>query len=179
MDRQNAAVGLNPFHDLEDVVIREHHSPFGIGREHLEGIDSPFHQLGNQPAGMGHVGLEQDGVQAEIHRRIPFSLGQKREKVDWTVDFAMPFLLGVPDDAGAPPPQGGLGLGANYFGANKRSRNSIMVFPKQAFVRLHHLGPGKNHSLRLGRFDYMEGNEITPKSATLNVLKRTRIQQQE
>ena len=105
-----------------------------------------------------------------------FSLGQKREKVDWVIDFAVPFILGAPDDASAPPPQGGLGLGANYFGANQKSRNSIMVFPKQAFVVLHSPG-GKGHSVKLGRFDFAEGMEGGQKNGTLAVLKKTRIQQ--
>ena len=61
-----------------------------------------------------------------------------------------------------------------------RSTAILTVFrsaPKQAFVRVHDLGGSNNSSLRLGRFDYMEGDEVTPKSATLNALKSTRIQQ--
>ncbi len=105
-----------------------------------------------------------------------FAVGQSWEKADWTLDFAVPFLLGAPTDATAPPPQGGLGLGSNYFNANKRSRNSVMAFPKQAFVQLKGLGGGA-HSLKLGRFDFSEGAEGPGKNPVLTALKQTRIQQ--
>ena len=87
--------------------------------------------------------------------QLRFNFGQSRETVDWAIDLAAPFVLGAPDDAGAPAPQGGLGLGANYFGANKRNRNSVMAFPKQAFINLKGLGGG-DHAVKLGRFDFAD-----------------------
>ncbi len=106
-----------------------------------------------------------------------FGLGQQQPRFDWRVEFAAPVLLGLPDDAAAPAPQGQLGLGATYFAANKRSRNAAMIFPKQAYLRFHNLGDSKDHSLRLGRFEFMDGGEVTPKNGTLAAIKNTRIRQ--
>lgn len=99
------------------------------------------------------------------------SLSQSYEKFDWQVEMAVPFLLGLPDNAVATGTQGQLGLGANYFLANDRSRNSIGAFPKQAFLRFK----SGAQSLRVGRFEFMDGSETTPKSATLAAIKRDRI----
>jgi hypothetical protein len=107
--------------------------------------------------------------------RVAFS--RERRAFDWTFEIAAPFLLGLPDDAGAPAPQGALGLGANYFSANDNHRNAVMAFPKQAFVRFRNLGGDKRQSLRLGRFEFLDGAETTPANATLAALKRDRIAQ--
>jgi hypothetical protein len=54
---------------------------------------------------------------------------------DWDAELAAPFLLGLPDNATAPAPQGALGLGSNYYSANANSQYSGMVFAKQLYVR--------------------------------------------
>jgi len=76
---------------------------------------------------------------------IRFGIGQQTAKRDWKLEFSVPILLGLPDDAIAPAPQGPLGLGPSYFVANKRSRNAAMVFPKQGYLRFHHLGAAERH----------------------------------
>lgn len=105
--------------------------------------------------------------------RISFS--QTGKNFDWQVELAAPILLGLPDQATAPGAQGEMGLGATYFNANKRNRNTAMIFPKQVFVRVKGLG-GPNHSVRFGRFEFADGLELVPKNATLAALKRERIQ---
>lgn len=99
------------------------------------------------------------------------ALSQTGEHVDWQVEFAAPLLLGLPQNAVAPGTQGQLGLGANYFLANDRARNAIGFFAKQAWLRFKH---GK-HQVRLGRFEYLDGSEMVPKSATLAAVKRDRV----
>jgi hypothetical protein len=108
---------------------------------------------------------------------LRLSFSQSLESVDWQVELAVPFLLGLPDNALASGAQGQLGLGAGYFVANDRSPNASMLFPKQAFVRFKRLGGSANHSLRLGRFEFIDGSEIVPKNGTLAALKRDRINQ--
>lgn len=108
---------------------------------------------------------------------LRLGLGQQRAAWDWQVELAAPLLLGLPDDALAPAPQLQLGLGANYFAANNNERNAINLFPKQAFVRLKQLGGSPRQSLRLGRFEFLDGAEVTPDDPTLAALKRDRIQQ--
>lgn len=99
------------------------------------------------------------------------SLSQSLESWDWQLEMAAPFLLGAPDNAVAPGTQGALGLGANYFTANGRRSNSIGLFAKQAFIRYK----SRAHSLRVGRFEHMDGGEMAPKNPTLAAIKNTRI----
>jgi hypothetical protein len=101
--------------------------------------------------------------------RISFS--QSLESIDWQLEFAVPFLLGLPDHAVAPGTQGQLGLGAAYYVANNKSQYSAMIFPKQGFLRFKN----NRQSLRLGRFEFMDGSEAIPKDATLAQIKRDRI----
>jgi hypothetical protein len=108
--------------------------------------------------------------------RLGFS--QNRDTWDWNAEFAVPFLLGLPlNAAGTGPQQGALGLGSNYFSANSSSRNTAMLFPKQLYVRLDGLGGNKGHTLKIGRFEFLDGTELAPKSATLVALKRDRVTQ--
>ncbi len=99
------------------------------------------------------------------------SLSQSLENWDWQLEMAAPILLGLPSNAIGPGTQGALGAGANYFTANDRHRNSLGLFAKQAFLRYKHGA----HSVRFGRFEHMDGAEVTPKNGTLSFLKNTRI----
>jgi len=103
------------------------------------------------------------------------SLSQSKKVIDWQIEFAAPFLLGLPNDAIAPGTQGQLGFGASYFAANHRDTNAGMVFAKQGFVRIKKLGGVEGQSLKVGRMELIDGTEVTPKDATLAALKRDRI----
>src|SRR5215831_15409856 len=93
--------------------------------------------------------------------RIGFS--QSRDTWDWSAEFAVPFLLGLPANAtGTGPQQGGLGLGSNYVSANSGSQNTAMIFPKQLYVRLDGIGGKRAHSVQVGRFEFLDGSEIVP-----------------
>ncbi len=112
--------------------------------------------------------------------RATFSVVNFAEKLknwDWDAELAAPFLLGMPDNATAAAPQGALGLGSNYYSANGNSRYSAMVFAKQLYVRFKGLGASEANTLQVGRFEFNDGSELTPKNATLAVLKRDRISQ--
>ena len=69
-------------------------------------------------------------------------------------------------------PQGQLGLGGNYYAANKNQVNNASVFLKQAYVDFKHLGPTR---LKLGRFEYFDGTEVKPYDPMLATLVQTRI----
>lgn len=99
--------------------------------------------------------------------RIAFS--QAHESWDWTAEFAAPVLLGMPANA--------LGLGANYRAANDGAANAAMIFPKQLHVRFTRLGGSRSNVLKIGRFEFSDGSETAPRSATLAALKRDRINQ--
>ena len=103
-------------------------------------------------------------------------LSQSRDSWDWNAEFAVPFLLGLPSNAtGTGPQQGALGFGSNYLSANSGSRNTAMIFPKQLYVRFNGLGGNSAHALQIGRFEFLDGSEVTPKNATLAALKRDRV----
>jgi hypothetical protein len=106
---------------------------------------------------------------------LRLSLTESRRSFDWQFEFALPFLLGLPDDAIAPGSQGQLGFGGTYYAANSRNTSAAMLFPKQAFIRFHDLGGSAGQSLKLGRMEFIDGTEVTPKESTLAVLKRDRI----
>jgi Alginate export len=105
--------------------------------------------------------------------QIRFGLSQTRENYDWNVEFEVPVLLGIPDRAVRPAPQGQLGLGGSYYAANDASQNTAFIFPKQAFVRFK----WDHSSLRAGRFEFTDGSEVKPKDPTLASLKTDRIGQ--
>jgi Alginate export len=117
-------------------------------------------------------GENQYGYSGNILR---VNFAERRKGWDWDAELAAPFLLGLPDNATAPAPQGALGLGSNYYSANGNSRYSGMVFPKQLFVRIREFGEAG--TLQLGRFEFNDATEIIPKNATLATLKRDRVSQ--
>jgi hypothetical protein len=84
-------------------------------------------------------------------------------------------LAGLPDDAVAPAPQGPLGLGAVYFAHNRR-RDDTNIFLKQAYLVLKRVGID-GLTLKGGRFDFSEGNEVLTKEPTLDWLKNVRLAQ--
>jgi len=96
-----------------------------------------------------------------------------RSNFDWNLEFEAPVLLGIPDKAVRPAPQGQLGVGGSYYAANTSTSNTAFIFPKQAFVRFH----GDHSSLRAGRFEFTDANELKPKDPTLAYLNSDRIAQ--
>lgn len=101
------------------------------------------------------------------------NLAEKRGHFDWDAEFAVPFFLGLPTGATDPAPQGALGLGANYYSANRNNRNTAMIFPKQLYARFRGVG-SEGATLQVGRFIFIDGSEITPKDATLATVKQSR-----
>jgi hypothetical protein len=110
------------------------------------------------------------------HVRLGLSRSGKR--FDWMVELASPFLLNLPEDAVGAGAQGQLGMGGSYFlSSGGRSRNVGMVFPKQVHLRVKKLFGGELNSLRVGRFEFQDGSEVTAKNPTLGVIKRERVHQ--
>jgi hypothetical protein len=109
------------------------------------------------------------------HYILRLSLAQKFKKFDWQLEFAQTTLMGLPDNAVAPGAQGQLGFGASYFVANNRHTTVGNAFPKQAFLRFNQLGGREGFSFRVGRFEFMDGTEVTPKDASLAWVKAQRV----
>ena len=100
-------------------------------------------------------------------------LSQNKDSYDWGFELAAPILLGVPNHATLAAPQGQLGLGGSYYPANHNDQNAASVFVKQAYLRLK----GEHSSVRFGRFEFVDGGEVTPKDETLAIVKRDGISQ--
>jgi hypothetical protein len=109
------------------------------------------------------------------HSILHLGIGQHRRHFDWQIELAQASVLGAPDDAIAPAPQGQLGFGGTYFAANGLSRTSAFIFPSRAFVRFRGLGGKDANQLTLGRFTFVDGLEVMPRSPTLAWLKERRI----
>ena len=105
--------------------------------------------------------------------RVNFALGRKNWGLD--VELAQPTVLGAPDNAIAPGAAGQLGLGGSYYAANGKERNAAYVFPSKFFLRFRNLGGKEGNRLTLGRFEFIDGTEVTPKDRTLAALKTMRI----
>ncbi|MBI4165517.1 MAG: alginate export family protein [Acidobacteria bacterium] len=105
---------------------------------------------------------------------LRLSLRQDRNKWDWQVEVAQPLLANLPENAIAPAPQGQLGMGASYYAANL-STTPLNLFLKQGFVRTKGLFGDGPSTLRVGRFEFIDGAETSPKDSTLAALKRDRI----
>ena len=108
---------------------------------------------------------------------LRLNFAEKRKGWDWDAEFAVPFMLGLPDTATAPAPQGALGFGSNYYTANSNSQYNAMIFPKQFFVRMKGLGLSEANTLQAGRFEFNDGTELVPKNATVANLKASRVSQ--
>ena len=104
---------------------------------------------------------------------VRFGFSQKHDRYDWNVEFLAPILLGLPNDAVKVAPFGQYGLGGSYYAANHNTQNAAFLNLKQAFLRLS----GEHESLRMGRFEFTDGSEVTPKDPTLAYLKTDRIGQ--
>jgi Alginate export len=104
---------------------------------------------------------------------VRFGFSQKHEHYDWNIEFEAPILLGIPNGAVHAAPLGQYGLGGAYYAANDNSQNAAFIFPKQAFFRVK----GEHSSLRMGRMEFTDGSEVTPKDPTLASLKADRIGQ--
>jgi hypothetical protein len=109
---------------------------------------------------------------------LRLGVSETRETWDWNAEFAVPFILGLPaSPTGTGAQQGALGLGANYLSANSGNQNTASIFPKQLFIRFDGMAGIKAQTLQIGRFEFNDGTEITPKDATLAALKRDRVTQ--
>lgn len=105
---------------------------------------------------------------------LRLSLSQKLRRVNWRIEVAQPALYNLPQDAFVPGRGAPLGLGATYFAANGGQRNPASVFVKQAYVSIR----GIDHNggtLRLGRFEFSDGQEKMPESRDLAWIKQQRI----
>jgi alginate export protein len=105
---------------------------------------------------------------------LRLGLSHPAGKFGWRIEVAQPSLYGLPSDAFVPGTAIPLGLGGTYFSANGNRGNVAGIFVKQAFLSIR--GIDRNHStLRLGRFEFSDGQERVPSAPDLAWLTRQRV----
>ncbi len=103
---------------------------------------------------------------------LRFTAFRSTRRVDLSAEVSIPLLAGLPTDAVAPSPQGQLGLGAAYRAAN--GDRVAYIFVRQANLTLKGIA-GDKSNLKLGRFEFVEGQEALTQDATLDWIKQERI----
>ena len=104
-------------------------------------------------------------------------IARDAEPIGLRLELAAPLLLHLPDDAVRPAPAGALGLGATYAASNFGDEYVAQLFPKNAYVRYTRHWLRTTTTLRVGRFEYNDGTEVTPPVEALAQVKRDRISQ--
>lgn len=108
-----------------------------------------------------------------VESLLRIGLEQRLHQWDWKLELAQPSILDAPDDAVSPvAAQGQLGLGGSYYAANQSSYPAA-AFLKQGFARYD----GEAKTLRVGRFEFVDGQETQPSNPTIKWLQNQRIAQ--
>jgi hypothetical protein len=108
-----------------------------------------------------------------VESLVRLGVAQRVHQWDWELELAQPSVLGLPSDAISPvTAQGQLGLGGTYYASNSNNTDPAAAFLKQGFLRYHFDGTDKN--LRLGRFEFIEGQEMQPENPTISWLQTNR-----
>lgn len=111
-----------------------------------------------------------------VESLLRIGVAQRIKAWDWQLELSAPSVLDLPVDAVSPvAAQGQLGLGGTYYAANGNNSNPTAASLKQGYVRYHF--PGKNKTIRLGRFEFNDGQETQPKDAGVAWLQTNRISQ--
>ena len=109
-----------------------------------------------------------------VEQLLRFSIAQKLERFDWMLEGSQNTVFDVPTTSvSSVTSQGQLGLGGTYYAANANTTPAAASF-RQGFLRYR---GGPDTSLRVGRFEFFDGQETQPKDATLAWLQTNRIAQ--
>lgn len=106
---------------------------------------------------------------------LRFGFKESGHVFDWNLEFAVPVLLDLPNNAVAAGTQGQQGFGASYYVANKKNTDAAMIFAKQGYVVFHPSTGELKQSIKLGRTEFSDGAELTPHSATVAAVIKTRM----
>lgn len=106
-----------------------------------------------------------------VESLLRISVAQRVHTWDWELELAQPAVLDAPNNAVSPvTAQGQLGLGGTYYASNVSSYPAA-AFLKQGFIRFD----GESTKLRLGRFEFVDGQETESTNSTIGWLQTNRI----
>lgn len=107
---------------------------------------------------------------------LRLSMTQRIRQWDYQLELGQSAELALPTDAVSPiAAQGQLGLGGTYYASNNNHANPAAASFRQGFLRYHF--QKEPDTLRIGRFEFFDGQEIIPKNGTLLWLQTNRIGQ--
>ena len=107
---------------------------------------------------------------------LRIAIAQRIRRFDWQLEMSNNSELVLPTDAVSPvTAQGQLGLGGTYYAANSNNSNPAAVSFKTGFLRYHFQRDAD--AIRVGRIEFFDGQETTPKDKTLLWLQTNRIAQ--
>jgi alginate export protein len=115
----------------------------------------------------------ESNIYGYVESLVRLGVAQRIQRWDWELELAQPSVLDVPNNAvSAVTAQGQLGLGGTYYAANNNTE-PVAAFFKQGYLRYS----TESDNLRLGRFEFFDGQEMQPKNPTLGWLQSNRIAQ--
>ncbi len=107
---------------------------------------------------------------------LRISLAQRLKHFDYQVEMSNSAELALPRDAVSTiAAQGQLGLGGTYYAANNNNPLPAAASFKSGFLRYHF--KNDTNVARIGRFEFFDGQETTPKNTALGWLQTNRIGQ--
>ena len=116
---------------------------------------------------------EQYGHQDSLLR---LGLQQRIKHFDYLIEIGQSAELFLPSEAVSPvAAQGQLGLGGTYYASNNNDQDPAAASFRQGYLRYHF--KRDTNVLRLGRFEFFEGQETAPANTTLAWLQTNRIAQ--
>ena len=110
-----------------------------------------------------------------VEQLLRVSIAQRLKHIDWLLEIGSADVFDVPTTSvSTVSAQGNLGAGGNYYAASPNTLPAAASF-KQGWLRYDGAAPDTN--LRVGRFEYFEGLETTPKDPSLAWLQTNRVAQ--
>ncbi len=117
-----------------------------------------------------------DEVYGHQDSLLRLGIQQRLRHFDYTLELGQGTELFLPSHAvSTVAAQGQLGLGANYYVANGNNPYPVAASFRQGFLRYHFKRDA--NTLRLGRFEFFDGQETVPQNPTLAWLETNRIAQ--
>lgn len=111
-----------------------------------------------------------------VEQLLRFSVAQRINRFDWLLEGSQNSVFDVPTTSVSPvTAQGQLGLGGTYYAANSGNTLPVAASFRQGFLRYH--GSRPDETLRVGRFEFFDGQEMQPTNATIGWLQTNRIAQ--
>jgi len=111
-----------------------------------------------------------------VEQLLRISVAQKIKQLDYQLEMSETSVFDLPTTSVDPTTaRGQLFLGGTYYASNNNNDLPVAASFRQGFLRYR--GKGPDTSLRVGRFEFFDGQEMTQKDPTLAWLQTNRIAQ--